>query len=211
MSQSTSMDIFFLFMWFSYQFVSFYCMWYCVVFERVIKTPICGNHSLLLRRCDGSYFSLQNKCWTAGVGLADFPSLNFGKIVLWSGKFKILFWRLLFTSRRCDCSFFMALCGVSSYHSRLTWLLQHGWLTRKYNKLCYYDAWLSDNHASILYRDAVDGKWNRMVNILFNKTHGSGNGLLSDGTKPLLGPSEIQWQSPEDIFIRDTSAISYKN
>ena len=38
--------------------------------------------------------TLTGKIW---VGLASFPSLsciNFGKIMLWSGNFQILFWRL---------------------------------------------------------------------------------------------------------------------
>ena len=44
---------------------------------------------------------------------------------------------------------------------------------------------------------------------------GSGNGLLPDGTKPLLEPmltiSKVQWHSSEGSFKRDISAINHKN
>ena len=52
-------------------------------------------------------------------------------------------------------------------------------------------------------------------NVLL-QSFGSGNGLLSDGTKPLPEPLsrtiiKVQWQSFDDTFTRDTTAVNHQH
>ena len=54
-------------------------------------------------------WTLTGKIWVRPASFPSLPYMNFGKIVLWSGKFQILFWRL------CFCVLYDKFCSAKLY------------------------------------------------------------------------------------------------